>query len=54
MAEIDPKVLDKRTQARYLTRGVLTEKELEKYLKSLPDRAEDALPVETEPPEGDR
>ncbi len=54
MSEIPPKYLDKRTQARYLARGVLTEKDLEKHLKALPDRNEEALPVEVQQPESDR
>ncbi len=51
--EIELKYLDKRTQERYLARGVITEKEMEKYLKSLPDLAAQALPVETMQPDLD-
>jgi len=46
MASIDPKHTDKRTVERYLHLGVVDEKEYDKYLKSLPDLAENALPVE--------
>lgn len=43
---IDPKHTDKRTVERYLRIGAVDEKEYDKYLKSLPDLAENALPVE--------
>jgi hypothetical protein len=46
MASIDPKHADKRTVERYIRFGVVDEKEFDKYLKSLPDLAENALPVE--------
>lgn len=45
-SNLDPKHTDKRTVERYLRLGVVDEKEYEKYLKSLPDLAENALPVE--------
>jgi hypothetical protein len=44
---VDPKYLDKRTAERYVRSGVLDDKALERYLKSLPDVAEKAAPVET-------
>ena len=48
MAEnLDLAKLDKRTIERLLRNGTLDEKTYEKFLKSLPDRAEDAAPVET-------
>ncbi len=46
MAEIENKLVDRRTAHRYLRKGVLDEKEYDRYLKSLPDVAEQALPVE--------
>ncbi|MFT3835509.1 MAG: hypothetical protein QM723_00740 [Myxococcaceae bacterium] len=44
---IDPKHLDKRTAERYIQSGLLDEKVWDKYLKSLPDVAEKAAPVES-------
>ncbi len=54
--EIDPKLVDKRVSQRYLKKGRIEEKEYERYLKSLPDLADRAVPVEsdleaTEPPD---
>jgi hypothetical protein len=46
--EIDRKLLDRRVAQRYLKKGVLDEKEYEKYLKGLPDLAEQAVPVESD------
>ncbi len=48
MAEpLDPKDIDKRTAARYLTQGEVDEKAWDRYLKSLPDVSEKAAQVET-------
>jgi hypothetical protein len=48
MAEpLDPKNIDKRTSARYLSQGELDEKAWERYLKSLPDVSDKAASVET-------
>jgi len=44
---IDPKDVDKRTAQRYVRAGLLDEKAYEKYLKSLPDSAEKAAPLDT-------
>lgn len=44
---LDPKHLDKRTAERYLRSGQLDEKAYERHLKSLPDVADKAAPVET-------
>jgi hypothetical protein len=44
----DNKIIDKRVARRYVRKGVLDEKDLEKYLKSLPDVADQAVPVESE------
>lgn len=46
MAEFENKVVDRRTVARYLRKGIVDEKDYEKFLKSLPDLADQALPVE--------
>lgn len=45
-SSLAPKHTDKRTVERYIRLGVVDEKEYDKYLKSLPDLAENALPVE--------
>jgi hypothetical protein len=44
---MDPKFLDKRTRDRYLQKGALDDKALDRFLKSLPDVADKAAPVET-------
>jgi hypothetical protein len=44
---LDPKFLDKRTAERYLRSGQLDDKAYERHIKSLPDVAEKAAPVET-------
>jgi hypothetical protein len=46
MADIENKLIDRRTSARYLRKGVLDEKDYERHLKALPDLADQALPVE--------
>jgi hypothetical protein len=46
--EIERKLLDKRVAQRYVRKGRLDEKEWEKHLKSLPDLAEQAVPVESD------
>jgi hypothetical protein len=38
--------IDKRVVHRYLRKGLVDEKELERHLRSLPDLAEQAVPVE--------
>ncbi len=40
------KQVDKRVAHRYVRKGVVDEKDYEKHLKSLPDLAEQAVPVE--------
>jgi hypothetical protein len=42
----DNRNVDKRVAHRYLRKGVVDEKDYEKYVKSLPDLAEQAMPVE--------
>jgi len=43
---IDIKLLDKRVHTRYVKKGLLDAKDLERHLKSLPDLAEQAVPIE--------
>ncbi|HVO20958.1 MAG TPA: hypothetical protein VMU15_16975 [Anaeromyxobacter sp.] len=43
---IENKHVDKRVAHRYVRKSVVEEKEYERYLKSLPDLAEQALTVE--------
>ncbi len=43
---IETKLVDKRVAHRYVRKGILDDKEYEKYLKSLPDLADQALTVE--------
>jgi hypothetical protein len=44
----EEKMWDVRTLERKLRKGIINRKDYEKYLKSLPDRAENAAPVETD------
>lgn len=44
----DNKIIDKRVARRYVRKGLLDEKDFEKYLKGLPDVADQAVPVESE------
>lgn len=46
--DIDRKLLDKRVAQGYIKKGRLDEKEWEKHLKSLPDLAAQAVPVESD------
>ncbi len=46
MAELENKHVDKRVAHRYVRKGIVDDKEYEKFLKSLPDLAEQAVPVE--------
>ncbi len=43
---IENKLVDKRVAHRYVKKGVVDEKDYDKHLKSLPDLAEQAVPVE--------
>jgi hypothetical protein len=45
--DIDRKLADKRVAHRYIAKGRLDEKEYEKHLKSLPDLADQAVPIES-------
>jgi hypothetical protein len=40
------KQVDKRVAHRYVRKGIVDEKDFEKYMKSLPDLADQAMPVE--------
>ncbi len=51
--DIDRKLLDKRVAQRYVERGILDEKEYEKHIKSLPDLADQAVPIESDLDEDD-
>jgi hypothetical protein len=44
--QIENRHIDKRVAHRYLRKGVIEEKDFERHLKSLPDLAEQAMPVE--------
>jgi hypothetical protein len=46
--DIDRKLLDKRVASRYVKKGRLDEKEYEKHIKSLPDLADQAVPIESD------
>jgi hypothetical protein len=45
--EIDRRLSDKRVAQRYLRKGLLDEKDYDRHLKSLPDLADQAVPVES-------
>jgi hypothetical protein len=53
-SEHDIKTIDKRTVARYITRGTVSEKDYEKLLKGLPDMADKCDTVTTQQPAFDR
>jgi hypothetical protein len=40
------RTVDKRVALRYLRKGIVDEKDYERYVKTLPDLAEQAMPVE--------
>lgn len=42
----ETKLIDKRVAHRYVRKGILDEKEWEKHIKTLPDLADKALPLE--------
>jgi hypothetical protein len=44
--QIENRHVDKRVANRYVRRGVLDEKDFDRYIKSLPDLAEQAMPIE--------
>jgi len=46
MADLENKLVDKRVAHRYVRKGLVDEKDYEKYVKGLPDLADQAAPVE--------
>jgi hypothetical protein len=44
--QLENKHVDKRVMQRYVKKAIIEEKELERYMKALPDLAEQAVPVE--------
>jgi len=44
--QLENKTVDKRVAHRYVKKGIVDEKDFEKHLKSLPDLADKAAPVE--------
>ena len=44
--QLENRTVDKRVALRYLRKGIVDEKDYEKYVKTLPDLAEQAMPVE--------
>lgn len=44
--QIENRLVDKRVAQRYVRKGVVDEKDYEKHMKSLPDLADQAVPVE--------
>ena len=49
----DVRLFDLRTVERNIKRGVITRKEYERFLKSLPDATENVLPADPETPPAD-
>ncbi len=45
---LDNKLVDQRVVRRNVRKGLVDEKDYERYLKSLPDVADQAVPVESE------
>jgi hypothetical protein len=44
--QIENRHIDKRVAHRYLRKGVVDEKDFDRYIKTLPDLAEHAMPIE--------
>jgi len=55
--QIENRHVDKRVAHRYLRKGVVEEKDFERYMRSLPDLTEQAMPIEAlmegEPDDGE-
>ncbi len=49
----DVRLFDTRTVERNIKRGLITRKEYERFLKSLPDMAEKVSPAESDAPSPD-
>jgi hypothetical protein len=45
---LETKIIDKRVVRRNVRKGLLDEKEFDRHIKSLPDVADQAVPVESE------
>jgi hypothetical protein len=45
---LENKIVDQRVAQRYIRKGLLDVKDYERYLKGLPDVADQAVPVESE------
>jgi hypothetical protein len=45
---LENKIIDKRVVRRNVRKGLLDEKEFDRHIKSLPDVADQAVPVESE------
>ncbi len=45
---LENKIIDKRVVRRNVRKGLLDEKDFDRHLKSLPDVADQAVPVESE------
>ncbi|MBN2576467.1 MAG: hypothetical protein JXP73_18030 [Deltaproteobacteria bacterium] len=48
----DARLFDVRTVERNIKRGLITRKEYERFLKSLPDATDRVAPDESAPPQG--
>jgi len=46
--DIESKLVDKRVVSRYLKKSLVDEKDYEKYLRSLPDLSDQAVPIESD------
>jgi hypothetical protein len=46
MADFENRQIDKRVVHRYLRKAIVDEKEYERHVKSLPDLADQAMPIE--------
>lgn len=45
--QLENRTVDKRVAHRYLRKGIVDEKDFERYVKTLPDLADQAVPVES-------
>lgn len=51
--ELDIRQIDQRTAQRYIQRGILSQKDYDKYLAELQDLEDDAIIVRVEQPTND-
>ncbi len=47
MSETPTRPLDRRTVDRYIKRGDITDKDVEKHIKALPDLADEAVVIDS-------